>query len=29
VGSYKVRFGYRKGNDTVLDDTVEIEVNKP
>jgi hypothetical protein len=29
LGSYKVRFGYRKGNDTVLDETVEVEVEKP
>jgi hypothetical protein len=29
VGSYKVRFGYRKGDDRVLDEMVEVEVNKP
>ncbi len=29
VGSYKVRFGYRKGDDTVLDEMVEVEVNRP
>jgi hypothetical protein len=29
LGSYKVRFGYRKGDDTVLDEMVEVEVKKP
>jgi hypothetical protein len=29
VGSYKVRFGYRKGDDIVLDEMAEVEVNKP
>jgi hypothetical protein len=29
VGSYKVRFGYQKGDDTFLDEMVEVEVNKP
>jgi hypothetical protein len=29
VGSYKVRFGYRKGDDTILDEMVEVEVTKP
>jgi hypothetical protein len=29
LGSYKVRFGYRKGDDIVLDEVVEVEVKKP
>jgi hypothetical protein len=29
LGSYKVRFGYRRGDDIFLDEMVEVEVNKP